>query len=448
MPVHPGGSAMLRALCVFLALTSVPCSGDDWTQWSGNNRLDQWNESGILDAFPSAGLKPVWVVPCGSGYSGPVVSKGRIFLTDYRPKDGTKTLEAVERVLCLDEETGQQIWSHEYETHYRRQMQSYATGPRGTPVVHEDRVYTIGATGQICCLSTDEGRLIWTLDALEILEGQVPVFGVSCSPIVWKNTLICTAGGPTGLLRALDLRTGQEIWKALPGAFDMPYSAPEILNLPTGPQLVQWYKEGLGSFDPDTGKKLWDIPFSAQSNMAIGRPVLIGDKILVSGFYDGSMLVQVDGTSAKVVWQNGGDGEKPDQTKSLHAVITTPIVEEDHFYGTCSYGELRGLSLRDGERIWENKKITRQGRWGSMFWVKNGDRSFVNTDLGELLIMKFSPAGPEVIDRTKLIEPNTQCGYGPRRFADALVNWVHPAYANGHIVIRNDTEIRRVSLRK
>ena len=129
-----------------------------------------------------------------------------------------------------------------------------------------------------------------------------------------------------------------------------------------------------------------------------------------------------------------------------HAVITTPIAEGDYFYGTCSYGELRGLRLMDGERIWEQKDITRQGRWGSMFWVKNGDRYFVNNDLGELLIVQFTPSGAKVLDRTRLIEPDTHCGYGPRRFADALVNWVQPAYANRHMIIRNDEEIVRFSL--
>ena len=77
-----------------------------------------------------------------------------------------------------------------------------------------------------------------------------------------------------------------------------------------------------------------------------------------------------------------------------------------------------------------------------MFWVKNGDRYFVNNDLGELLIMQFTPGGPKVIDRTQLIKADTQCGYGPRRFADALVNWVHPAYANRHVVIRNDEDLK------
>ena len=248
---------------------------------------------------------------------------------------------------------------------------------------------------------------------------------------------------------ALDQQTGAPQWKAIPAGYDMPYSAPEIMTIAGRPQLVQWHQEALTGLNPDNGQVIWEVPFSARSNMAIARPVLVADNmILVSGFYDGSMLVKVLADNAELVWKNGGEGEMPKQTRSLHAVITTPIVEGKHFYGTCSYGELRGLSLADGERLWERKDITRQGRWGSMFWVKNRDRYFVNNDLGELLIMRFSPEGPEVIDRTHLIDPDTRCGYGPRRFADALVNWVQPAYANGHVVIRNDSEIRRVSLLK
>ena len=60
--------------------------------------------------------------------------------------------------------------------------------------------------------------------------------------------------------------------------------------------------------------------------------------------------------------------------------VTAPLhgfTGVEDYYGTCSYGELRGLSLSDGERVWEDKEITRQGRWGSMFWVKHKDRYFV-----------------------------------------------------------------------
>ena len=425
---------------------SPMCEAADWTQWSGNDRKGNWTEDGILTSFPKSGLKPQWSVKIGSGYSGPVIAKGRIYVADYLPKKESKTLEAIERLVCLDENTGDILWKHEWETHYRRQLQSYATGPRACPLVDGDRVFAIGATGRVLCLDAASGAMIWEYDALESFGAKVPVFGVSAGPIAYHDSVIFPCGGSDGLLRAFEKSTGKPLWKALPASHDLPYSSPELFEIDGVDQLVQWSKEHLTALNPGNGEVLWQIPFSAQSNMAIGRPVQIGNRILVSGFYDGSMLVEATASGAKMVWKNGGEGEKPNQTASLHAVITTPVVEDDHFYGTCSYGELRGLTLKDGERVWENLEFTRQGRWGSMFWVKNGDRYFVNNDLGELLIMQFTPGGPKVIDRTQLIKPDTQCGYGPRRFADALVNWVHPAYANRHVVIRNDHEILRVSL--
>ena len=434
------------ALFVLFLVTPGFLVADDWTQWAGNDRLCNWNETGILKTFPKDGLKPVWSVPIGSGYSGPVVWQGRVFVTDYRPKPKTEILEAIERILCLDEKTGKQLWSHEWETHYRRQLHSYATGPRATPLVTDGRLYTLGATGMMHCLDAKTGKVQWEHDALEAFDAEVPAFGVSASPLAWKDTVIFVCGGREGLLRAFDKVTGKEKWKALPGNYDMPYSSPVILTIGGRQQLIQWDQQQLSGLNPDNGQVLWQVPFVAQSNMALARPVQIGNRLLVSGFYDGSMLVEVTEKGAKVVWRNSGSGENPDQTDSLHAVITTPITDGEHFYGTCSYGELRGLQLSDGSRIWENKKLTRQGRWGSFFWVKNGDRYFVNNDLGELLIMQFSSSGPTVLGRTKLIKADTHCGYGPRRFADDLVNWVQPAYANRHIIIRNDSEIRRISL--
>ena len=435
----------LTLLAVLLLSINV-CSAADWTQWSGNTRDGAWNEDGILSKFPEGGLKPTWKVSIGSGYAAPVVADGRVFVMDFRPKDGTTTLEAIESMICLDEKTGDEIWAYKWPTHYRRQMQSYATGPRAAPLVDGDAVYAIGATGRVFCFDVKTGNVKWEHDALEAFGAKVPVFGVSAGPIAWKDTVIFPCGGSDGLLRALDKQTGKEVWKAIAENYDLPYSSPELFSMDGRTYLVQWSKEHLTGLDPNNGQQIWSVPFNARSNMAIGRPVQVGNRILISGFYDGSMLVEVREGEASVVWKNGGSGERPNQTASLHAVMTTPIVEGSHFYGTCSYGELRGLSLNDGERLWENKELTRQGRWGSMFWVKNGDRYFVNNDLGELLIMKFTPDGPQVIDRTQLIDPDTQCGYGPRRFANANVNWVHPAYANRHVIIRNDSEIRRVSL--
>ena len=137
----------------------------------------------------------------------------------------------------------------------------------------------------------------------------------------------------------------------------------------------------------------------------------------------------------------------PSETDGLHAMITTPLIEGDYLYGVGSYGELRGLDARTGERLWMSDQMTAQARWGTAFMVKQDDRYFIVNDDGFLIIAQFTPEGYVEHGRIKLIEATGDSGFGPRRAFDRKVNWSHPAFANGHIVHRNDNEIIRVSLR-
>src|SRR5690606_27935385 len=113
--------------------------------WLGDKRESVWNESGILREFPADGPKVRWKVPVQMGYSGPAVASGKVIVTDYVKKEGTITnnpggadkLEGTERVLCFDEQTGEQLWKHEYDREYAI---SYPSGPRATPTINGDQV--------------------------------------------------------------------------------------------------------------------------------------------------------------------------------------------------------------------------------------------------------------------------------------------------------------------
>ena len=125
-------------------------------------------------------------------------------------------------------------------------------------------------------------------------------------------------------------------------------------------------------------------------------------------------------------------------------MTTTPIVIGDHLYGVGAHGELRGLDARTGERLWMSDELTTQASYATAFFVRQGDRYFVNNDDGELILARFTPSGYVELDRVTLIEPTARPARG--HGADRLVNWVHPAYANGHVIQRNDREILRASL--
>ena len=213
-------------------------------------------------------------------------------------------------------------------------------------------------------------------------------------------------------------------------------------------QLIIWHTEALASLDPATGEVYWEQPFYIGGNMNVVTPVKSDNYLLVTNFYTGAMMMQLstDRPDATMLWQGSSRSEMPDQTDGLHSVITPPLIIGDYVYGVGSYGELRGLDAKTGERLWMSGEMTPQARWGGAFIVRHGDRYFVNNDDGDLIIAQFTPDGYVEHDRTKLIDATTSAGYGPRKRHDRQVNWAHPAYANRHIITRNASEIIRASL--
>ena len=123
--------------------------------------------------------------------------------------------------------------------------------------------------------------------------------------------------------------------------------------------------------------------------------------------------------------------------------MCTPFVEGGHIYGVCSYGQFRCLKAATGERVWESlKPVTgKAGRWANAFLVKHRDRFFIHNESGDLIIAKLSPKGYEEISRARLIEPTNQA-------AGRQLVWIHPAFANKSIYLRNDREVRCYSLAK
>ena len=436
------------ALAVCLLLMAPPLVANDWPEWRGAGRDGVWTETGIVEELPSE-LKVKWRVPINSGFSGPAVVDGRVFITDWAEDSASRTMDGTERAIALDEETGEILWTREWPTSYRMLMQSYAIGPRATPTVDGDRVYVVGAAGDLYCLAVETGEVIWEKHYLTDYDSFVPTWGVASSPLVDGDLLITVVGGePGGLVMAFNKRTGAEVWRAIDVVGEMGYGQPIIIEAGGARQLIVWHAAALVSLNPATGEVYWEEVWDARGGMSVATPVWSGNRLLVTQFYLGSMMMQLDQDrpGATMLWKGNSRSEMPDQTDGLHALITTPLIEGNYIYGVGSYGELRGLDARTGERLWMSDQMVAQARWGAAFMVKQGDRYFVNNDDGFLIIAQFTPEGYVEHGRTRLIEPTGDAAYGPRRFGARTINWTHPAYANRHIVHRNDNEIIRVSL--
>ena len=215
----------------------VPLHADDWPEWRGKGRRGVWTETGIIDKFPEEGLQASWRTPVAGGYAGPAVAGGRVYVTDYTSTEGRK---GVERALCLDEQNGEVLWSHSWDTDYA--SLDYPYGPRATPTVDGDRVYTLGAMGKLHCLNAKTGKVIWKKDYQQDYGSPVPVWGMVGAPLVDGERLICLVGGANDAkVVAFDKLTGKEIWRALSSDRGPGYSPPIIFEAGGKRQLIIWH---------------------------------------------------------------------------------------------------------------------------------------------------------------------------------------------------------------
>jgi len=449
---------LCRLGLVVLALIAVreceqAAHGDDWPQWLGPKRDGVWRETSIVEKFGPKGPRVVWEAPVGEGYSGPAVADGRVFLTDRvvektggQPKSGfpRSKADSTERVLCFDEKTGKPLWKHEYQ---RRYNVAYAAGPRTTPVVEGDRVYALGAMGDLVCLNVKNGDLIWHKKLLEDYKITPTQWGFAGHPLIDGDRLICLAGGVGSVVVALDKNTGKEIWKQL-SASEAGYCPPMIYEVDGVRQLIVWHPDSVNSLNPVTGDVYWTHPYyksggkSLKAGLSIPTPRLDGHNLFLTAFYDGPLMLTLKGTETpKVLWKGKQFGERPENTDGLHSIMSTPVIKDGHIYGIDSYGELRCLDANTGERKWMTLKATtgESTRWGNAFLVEQGDRFILFNEQGDLIIAKLTPKGYDEISRANILTPTN-------KLAGRLVIWSHPAFANRCVFARNDRKLVCVSM--
>jgi len=425
----------LQSAC--LAATTL-CA-DDWPQWMGPGRDNVWRETGVLERFPAGGPKVLWRTPIAGGYAGPAVADGRVFVADYvtaadisAANFERKTSAGTERVLCLDEATGKILWTHEDPVAYTI---SYPAGPRCTPAVDGDRVYTLGAEGHLRCLAVSDGRVIWSRDLKQDYATKAALWGYASHPLIDGPRLVCVAGTAVAHAVAFDKLSGQEVWRA-GTAPEQGYSPPTVLEHAGVRQIVFMKPDGIYAVEPETGKLIWEAAYGADNGSIIMAPVKVGEHLYVGGYQEKNLLLKfaADGRSVETVWRNKAK-------HGISAVNVQPFLVDGLLWGYHEKGELRGVAIPSGEIVWRGTGplAGRPAGSGTAFITRQGDRAMMFTETGDLVIAKLSAAGYQELDRAHLLEPTN------RAFGRDVV-WCPPAYANHAIVVRNDKEIIRVSL--
>ncbi len=432
-------SAQMILGLVALSHVSERSIAEDWPNWMGPNRDNVWNIAKPPQSLPAGSLKAKWTAPVAGGYSGPAVVGNRIYVTDLVTKAdakvdnfGRKSFDGTERVLCFDANTGKAIWKQEYNVTYAI---SYPAGPRCTPVVDGDNVYTLGAEGDLLCLEAQTGKVAWSRKLKEDYKTNSALWGYAAHPLIDGDNLITLAGGDGSHTVCLNKKTGKEVWR-FGTAPEQGYSPPSIITAGGVRQLILPNPAAINSVDPATGKLFWSLPYDASNGSIIMVPLQVGKYLFVAGYSDKNMLIELDATSpkAKEVWRNVAK-------KALSPVNVQPMAIGDVVYGMDQSGEMIAFKIDTGERLWETSKPLGRRPLGSgtAFLVRSGDLFYLFNELGELVVAKMNPQGFEEISREKIIEP-TNNAFGRE------VVWCPPAFANGCIYVRNDEKLICVPL--
>jgi outer membrane protein assembly factor BamB len=416
--------------------------GSDWPRFLGPLGTSVSTEKGIVAPWPKDGPKIVWHRKIGTGYSAPVISKGKLYLFDRKLNSATLT--------CMKADGGDPLWTFDYPTNYRDKY-SYNGGPRCCPVVDGELVFIHGVEGMLHCLNADTGKIVWKLDTVREFGIVQNFFGVGSTPIVEDDLLIVQIGGSapggkdvdfadvkgngTGVV-AFEKTTGKIRYKLSDELAS--YCSPVIATIGERRWGFVFARGGLVAFEPKTGKLDFHFPWRAKDYESVNasNPVVVGDKVLITETYGpGAALLRVKSGDPEVLWT---DATKSPQRKSLQCHWMTPIHVDGYVYA-CSgrhdtNAELRCVELATGKVMWREDGLTRT----SLLLV---DRHFVC--LGEdgiLRLLKVNPQKYDEISQVELVDRQTQ-----QRLL-RYPSWAAPVLSHGLMYLRGDDRLVCVEL--
>jgi outer membrane protein assembly factor BamB len=371
-----------------------------WRQWGGPNRNFIVDSTGLADAWPEAGPRTLWSRPLGTGHSTILADGGRLF-TMYRKGNGRGRQgpwQPEETVVALDAASGATIWEHSYPS--KLQDFSYGAGPHSTPLIVGDRLFTIGTNKELFALETKTGKMIWSHDlvaefnAPSLLIRPVVKAGYGCSPIAYRDLVICSVGGPGQSVMAFRQSDGSVAWKS--GDFLVSETAPILISLSGREQLVIVGGGSVNGLEPATGRILWSYPHDPGNDLNCQTPSWEGDLLFLSSAYKaGSRAIRLtrdgDRTIPEEVWF----------TSRVRFMFLSTIRLGNYIYG--SNGDLgpsflAAMDLKTGQATWQHRGI------GRVSIVYADQKAIMLDEDGGLTLARLAPEGVTVLSQAKLFE--------------------------------------------
>jgi len=351
----------------------------------------------------------MWRKPIGPGWSSFAVSGDLLYTQEQRGEE--------EIVSCYKVSTGEPVWRHGNPVRFYES--NAGAGPRGTPTIAGDRVYAMGATGIVNALNARTGAKIWSRNAATDTGKAIPDWGIASSPLVVGDVVILAVAGQ---LIAYDAATGNRRWVGESGGGG--YSSPHLATIDGVPQTLLTRGSRTISVAPADGTLLWDHTAGPPAT-SIVQPALTpeGDVLIAGGdAMGGTGMRRLALTHAPDRWQV----EERWHSRGLKPYFNDFVVHKGHAYGFDG-SILSSIDLADGARKWKG------GRYGSgqMLLLADQDVLLITSEEGELALVSATPDKFTELARIPALNGKT---------------WNHPVVVRDILLVRNGEEMAAFQL--
>jgi outer membrane protein assembly factor BamB len=425
--------------------------GHDWAQFLGPHRNGKSTEKGFSPDWKAKPPKLLYSIDVGEGYGACSVSRGRMLHFDRVKNEN--------RLRCFNAESGELFWTKTYLTDYKDHY-GYDGGPRCSPLIDDDRVYTMDAQGVITCFKVDDGDEVWSVDTGKKYQVVQNFFGAGSNPIIYKNWLIAMVGGspkedqdllPSELLNARGNKSGivafdKHVGRPVYSVTDelASYSSLQLTEIDQRPWCLAFVRSGLIGIDPRSGKQDFHFPWRAKilESVNASMPIVVGDEVLISETYGpGAALLRLSaGKEPKVVWKDKARSRE----KSLQTHWNTPIVHDGHIYA-CSGrhtndADLRCVDWNSGEVKWSKAKLNVPGTKEPVPLTRTSltyldGHLLCQGEYGDLMVLKATPSD---FSPVAILPPSIDQRGRPRLTYPC---WAAPVVSHGLMWLRGEQQL-------
>jgi outer membrane protein assembly factor BamB len=376
----------------------------EWPGFRGPNRDSVIRSVRINTDWAASPPAEMWRKPIGPGWSSFAVSGDLLYTQEQRGEQ--------ELVSCYKVATGEPVWSHREPVRFYES--NAGAGPRGTPTIAGDRVYAMGATGIVNALDARTGTKIWSRNAATDTGTAIPDWGITSSPLVINDSVILAVAGR---LIAYDAATGDQRWIGPSGGTG--YSSPHLATIDGVSQVLLMRGSRTISLATADGTLLWDHT-AGPPGTSIVQPALMpeGDVLIAGGDAMGGTGMR------RLALTRGPDRWTVDErwhSRGLKPYFNDFVVHKGYAYGFDG-SILSSIDLADGARKWKG------GRYGAgqMLLLADQDLLLITSEEGELALVSATPDKFTEFARIPALNGKT---------------WNHPVLVRNILLVRNGEEM-------